>query len=83
MTDMIYKQSPLSFRVECTGCHGMETWTLGRISRLLTTAGRLPLTSASDIEFIAEQFIAYHKHIACPGCNKTNVLIVRRIQLDT
>jgi len=76
---MAPKQPPLSFRVECSACHGMEIWTLGRIARLLTAAGQLPAASTSDVELIAEQFIAYHKHILCPACNKTGVLTVRRV----
>jgi len=57
----------------------MEIWTLGHISRLLIDAGKLPPSSTTDIEFIAEQFIAYQKHILCPDCNRTDVLIVQRI----
>ena len=76
---MTHEQSPLSFKVRCTACYGMEIWTLGHISRLLIDAGKLPPSSTTDIEFIAEQFIAYQKHILCPDCNRTDVLIVQRI----
>jgi len=61
----------------------MEIWTLGRISRLLTAIGSLPPERTSDIEFIAEQFIARHKHIPCSGCGKKGVLKVLRIVPET
>ena len=76
---MTAKQSVLTFRVACKACYGEETWTLGRIARLLTEAEQLPSASVTDIEFIAEQFIAFHKHILCPGCGLTGVLTVQRI----
>ena len=72
-------QPPLSFTVRCSACYGAETWTLGRISRALTTIGKLPPESTSDIEFIAEQFTANSKHILCPNCDKKGVLKVRRV----
>jgi len=57
----------------------MAIWTLGHISRLLIAAGQLSPSSATDIEYVAAQFIAYHKHLLCPDCNKKDVLIVQRI----
>jgi len=79
MTD---QHSPLSFNIRCTACYGTEVWTLRHISRLLIAAGKLPPTSTTDIELIAEQFIAHHKKILCPHCNRINVLIVQRVEPD-
>ena len=83
MIRMIHTKSPLSFKVECKACYGMEIWSLGRIAGILTANGQLPPTHytdvETDVEFVAEQFIAHHKKIYCPGCNKLGVLTVRRI----
>jgi len=77
--DGMTEQSPLAFNVQCTACYGTEVWKLGRITRLLKTAGKLPPEFESDIEFIAEQFTAHCKELVCPGCEKKGVLTVQRI----
>ena len=41
----------------------MAIWTLGHISRLLIAAGQLSPSSVTDVEYVAAQFIAYHKHL--------------------
>lgn len=76
-------RSPLSFKVQCTACYGIEIWKLERIVRVLSEipAAGVPvkLPPDFDIEHIAEQFIAHSKRISCPGCGKTGTLDVYRI----
>jgi len=77
------KQSPLLFRVQCTACSGTEEWKLERIVRLLTLAGKMPPSlSKTDVEQIAELFIAHRGLILCPACGKTGVLSVQRLYQD-
>jgi len=74
------EQLPLSFRVQCTACYGTEVWHFGRILRSLIAAG-IPLSpDESDIEFVAEQFVAYSKQICCPACEKIGMIAVHRIE---
>jgi len=79
--DVMLERLPLAFNVQCTACYGAEVWKLGRITRLLTAAGKLPPGFESNIEFIAEQFMAHCKQIVCPSCEKKGVLTAQRIVL--
>jgi hypothetical protein len=76
------KQSPLSFRVQCSACFGAEVWRFERIARLLKEVGKMP-PSESEIELIAREFIAHSKNILCPGCGKTGFITVQRIEPKT
>jgi hypothetical protein len=76
---MMLTQPSLSFRVWCSACYGAEIWRLERIVRVLTVAGKLPPSSESDIELIAELFSAHSKNISCPGCAKIGTISVCRI----
>jgi hypothetical protein len=72
-------QSPLAFKVLCSACYGTAVWQLNRIGRTLTAAGELPPGSETDIEFVAEQFIAHCKQMSCVGCGKTGLITVFRV----
>jgi hypothetical protein len=82
-SSMTPTQSPLSFRVWCSACYGVEIWRLERIVHVLNVAGKLSSPNESDIELVAEQFIAYSKHILCPGCGKTGTVTVNRVVPET
>ena len=75
----------LFFNVQCAACYGSETWRLERIIRTLNELAahgapvNLPSSSESDVEIVAEQFIAHHKQIVCPGCGRKGMLAVKRI----
>ena len=73
------KQSALVFKVLCSACYGEEIWQLNRITRTLKAADELPPGSESDIEFIAEKFIAHSKQMLCAGCGKTGLITVFRV----
>jgi len=72
-------RSALVFKVLCSACYGEEIWQLNRITRTLTAADKLPPGSESDIEFVAEQFIAHSKQMICAGCGKTGLITVFRV----
>ena len=69
----------LVFKVHCSACYGEELWRLNRIIRTLTAAGELTPEDESDIEFVAERFIAYSKRMVCVGCGKTGLISVFRV----
>jgi hypothetical protein len=74
------KSSPLSFRVQCSACYGIEVWRLERITRVLNEAGKLPPPPhESEIELIAQEFILYSKKLHCPGCGKVGAITVQRV----
>ena len=72
-------QSPLAFKVLCSACYGTEIWQLNRIVRTLTIAGELLSENESDIEFIAQRFVAHSKQMLCSGCGKSGLITVFRI----
>ena len=74
------KPPSLTFKVLCSACYGEEIWRLNRIVRTLTAAGELTPADEANIEYIAEQFIAYSKHMVCVGCGKTGLITVFRVE---